>query len=346
MAVSSVLFVLWRYIYNGSVQSAAFRKNILVIGMKDEARELIEEIIKKPQLGYRVTSIIHSKGRTAGEFPGVKMHDKSVDIKQLLKAENISTIVTALDPRSDPELIRDLFESLTLKIQFFDLATFYEKLTGKIPVTHIGHIWFLENLAESEKGAYENLKRGFEIVASLLMLLIFLPLLPLFALLIKLDSRGPVFFRQNRVGLLGREFSAIKFRSMIHGAEKEGEARWAIKSDPRVTRIGRIMRATRLDEIPQFLNVLRGDMSLIGPRPERPELVSDLSRDIPFYNERHLVKPGITGWAQINFQYGASTGDAFKKLQYDLFYIKNRSIPLDLGIALKTINIMLSGKGF
>jgi len=218
-------------------------------------------------------------------------------------------------------------------------------LTGKIPVTTIGHIWFLENLVESEKGVYEFFKRLFDIFFSSLALAASLPFVPLIVLLIKFNDGGAIFFKQSRTGYLSRRFVAIKFRSMVVDAEKDGKPLWASNNDPRVTKIGRMLRKIRLDEIPQFWNILRGEMTLVGPRPERPELVKDLLAIIPFYNERHLVKPGLTGWAQINFQYGASAKDAFKKLQYDLFYVKNRSFALDIGIILKTINIILSGKG-
>lgn len=345
IAVSLTLFSLWRYWYNELVQNPNLLKNVLVIGMKDEARELIEEISHKPQLGYRITAIIHGGYRGDYNFPGVAIFDSSANLKNILREQNISTVVTSFDPRTSPELVKSLYESLALKLQFFDLPTFYEKLTGKIPITTIGHIWFLENLNESDKGLYEFFKRLFDILFATLVLIISLPFIPLIALLIKLDSPGPVFFRQTRVGHLGRPFEAIKFRSMAVGAEKEGEPQWAQKNDPRVTRFGRFMRKIRIDEIPQLINLFKGEMSVVGPRPERPEFVKNLQRDIPFYNERHLVKPGLTGWAQINFQYGASTKDAFKKLRFDLFYIKNRSLPLDLGIILKTINIMLTGQG-
>jgi exopolysaccharide biosynthesis polyprenyl glycosylphosphotransferase len=345
IAIAGVLISFWRYGFNSLVQRPTLLKNVLVIGIKDEAKELIEEIIKKPQLGYRIAAIIHGSYRRDYDFPGVKMYDGRADLKKLLREHNISTIVSSIDPHTNPELVQNLYESLALRLQFFDLPTFYEKLTGKIPVTTIGRVWFLENLAESEKSLYETGKRAADAVFAFLSLILALPFVPLIALLIKLDSSGPVFFRQERVGLLGRPFSAIKFRSMILDAEKEGEPVWAEKGDKRVTRIGKILRKTRLDEIPQLLNVLRGEMSFIGPRPERPEFVKNLQTLIPFYNERHLVKPGLTGWAQINFPYGASIGDALKKLQYDLFYIKNRSLALDIGIILKTINLVLGGKG-
>lgn len=345
MGFSLVLLPLWRYWFNSFLQRPSFLKNVLLIGMKDEAKELIAEIIKKPQLGYRIAAIIHDGYQDEKKIPEVAIFDSTVNLKKLLREQNISTVVTSFDPHHHPELVQNLYESLALKLQFFDLPTFYEKLTGKVPVTTIGHIWFLENLTESEKTLYEITKRIMDLTLAGLSFLLSLPLIPLVAVLIKIDSPGPVFFRQIRIGRLGKPFQAIKFRSMIVGAEKNGEAQWAKINDPRVTRVGRLLRKTRIDEVPQLLNILLGDMSFVGPRPERPEFVRELQTLIPFYNERHLVKPGLTGWAQINFQYGASTGDALKKLQYDLFYIKNRSLPLDLGVMLKTINIILSGLG-
>ena len=262
-----------------------------------------------------------------------------------MREHTIQTVVTSINPHSNPELVQSLYESLALKMQFYDLPTFYEKLTGKIPVTTIGHVWFLENLAEGDKSLYELFKRITDIALAALGLVISAPFLPIFALLIQLDTKGPVFFRQVRIGLLGKPFEAIKLRSMIVGAEKNG-AQWAERNDPRVTRLGKYLRRFRFDEIPQLWNVLKGEMTFIGPRPERPEFVANLQTMIPFYNERHLVKPGLTGWAQINFQKGSTAGDALKKLQYDLFYIKNRSLPLDIGVLLKTINLILTGKGW
>src|SRR3989338_4671092 len=344
IGVHSIQFSLWRFWYNAFVQRPEFLKNILVIGMKDEARELVDEIFKKPQLGYRIAAIINGQNM-ASEFPGVAIYDATADIKKIIRDHGISTVITAVDPRTIPELVQNLFSSLSMRIQFYDLPDFYEKLTVKIPVTGIGHIWFLQNIAKGQNGIYEFLKRSTDLLLATVGLIVSLPFWPIIAVAIKLDSSGQIFFKQNRVGFLGRHFTAVKFRSMRVGAEAEGGPQWASKNDPRVTRLGRFMRKVRLDEIPQFINIIKGEMSLIGPRPERPEFVKTLERDIPFYNERHLVKPGLTGWAQINFQYGESTRDAFKKLQYDLFYVKNRSIPLDLGIVLKTINIMLSGKG-
>jgi exopolysaccharide biosynthesis polyprenyl glycosylphosphotransferase len=342
---SCVLIVLWRYGYNAVVERPEMRRNVLVVGLNEGARDLIEEITRNPQLGYRISAVVHNAADADVAPPGVSVYSDEVSMRDLLVAEKIGTVVTAFDPRTNTRLMQQLFDTLALKVQFFELPTFYEKLTGKIPVTNIGHIWFLENLARTDKGFYELFKRGTDILASALLSLLTLPLVPFVIVAIKLDSRGPVLFFQTRTGLLGKPFRAIKFRTMHVGAESDGVARWAQKNDARVTRVGRFLRKTRIDEIPQLWNVLRGEMSVIGPRPERPEFVKSLERHIPFYNERHLIKPGITGWAQVRFRYGASVSDSFKKLEYDFFYIKNRSVFLDVAILLKTVSIVLTGEG-
>ncbi len=202
----------------------------------------------------------------------------------------------------------------------------------------------MENLREGEKNFYEFFKRISDIVLAIIALVISLPFLPILALLIKLDSPGPVFFTQIRTGRGGKNFLAIKLRTMIKDAEKHG-AEWAKENDPRITRLGKFLRKTRIDEIPQLFNIIRGEMSFIGPRPERPEFIKTLEQHIPFYKERLIVRPGLTGWAQVNFPYGASIEDALQKMQYDLYYIKNRSFILDLSIVLKTIKIVLLGGG-
>lgn len=236
------------------------------------------------------------------------------------------------------------FEALPLKISIVEFFDFYESITGKIPVSLIGEIWFLENLAELRKNIYDAIKRGVDMLVGFFFGIIFVLLFPFVALLIKIDTTGPIFYRQKRSGEGGTIFEIIKFRSMVANAEING-AQWADEDDPRVTRIGAFLRKTRLDELPQILAVLRGDMSFVGPRPERPEFVEVLKEKIPFYAMRHLVKPGLTGWAQINFPYGASVEDAMEKLQYDLFYIKNRSFVLDTGILFKTVLIILTQNG-
>jgi lipopolysaccharide/colanic/teichoic acid biosynthesis glycosyltransferase len=210
-------------------------------------------------------------------------------------------------------------------------------------VEDVDHWWFIENFSLRHRPLYEAGKRVSDILISITIMAITLPLLPFIALAVK-STPGSLFFKQLRTGRHGRTFLAMKFRSMVSNAEANGP-QWSSHNDPRITRAGRFLRATRLDEIPQLVNILRGDMSFVGPRPERPEFVNRLQEQIPFYQERHLVKPGLTGWAQINYPYGDSAEDALEKLRYDLYYIKNRSLMLDVSTVLKTINTVLRGLG-
>jgi len=209
----------------------------------------------------------------------------------------------------------------------------------------INQEWFLEKLTEGTKRPYEFVKRLFDIIFSVIFGVISLVIFPIIALAIKINSRGPLLYRQKRVGQYGKEFEIIKFRTMNEDAEKESGAVWAKEDDPRVTVLGKFLRKTRIDELPQLWNILKGEMSLIGPRAERPEFDEKLKKKIPFYEERYLIRPGLSGWAQIQYRYGASVKDAHEKLQYDLFYIKNRSLALDLSIALKTTNIVFRQAG-
>jgi exopolysaccharide biosynthesis polyprenyl glycosylphosphotransferase len=223
----------------------------------------------------------------------------------------------------------------------------YERLTDRVPVEHIGDNWFvilpLDNSGQNL--SYRVVKRGLDLVISLIGLAIFGLILPFLAVIISIDSPGPVFYRQKRVGRAGRVFELLKLRSMFVDAEEDGHARWAEEHDTRVTRAGVFLRRLRLDEFPQLLNVFRGEMSLVGPRPERPEFVAELQQEIPFYRTRLTVKPGLTGWAQVNYNYGRSVKDALEKLRYDLYYIKHQSIQLDLVVLLKTISTILLLKG-
>ncbi|OGE80967.1 MAG: hypothetical protein A2826_02475 [Candidatus Doudnabacteria bacterium RIFCSPHIGHO2_01_FULL_43_23] len=338
LVIFGIIFLLWRRLYNQLTQTQIFQKNVLFIGDGTEMDQLIKDLRNKPYLGYRVVDHI-ALGDASSQA-----NLENLDISKLLVDKRVDTVVTTLELHKAPGIVSQFYKNLFLGISYFDFPTFYEMLTSKVPVTTIGQLWFLENLFEKEKNLYEMLKRVTDFIFAVILLPLGVLLTPLIALIVKLDSKGPVLFKQVRIGHKGKTFEAIKFRSMQVGAEKNG-AQWASPSDPRVTRIGRFLRKSRLDEIPQLINVLRNEMSFIGPRPERPEFVDQLKKQIPFYDERHLIKPGLTGWAQVNFKYGASAEDAMEKLQYDLFYIKNRSVFLDIGIVLKTVNIILSGKG-
>jgi sugar transferase (PEP-CTERM system associated) len=225
------------------------------------------------------------------------------------------------------------------------METFYEKLRGRVPVDALKGSWLVygNGFRQSSLRTFE--KRAVDIAASLVLLALGLPIMALAAIAIVLESGFPVFYRQERVGRGGVTFTVWKFRSMRTDAEADGQPRWAVKGDSRVTRVGRFMRKTRIDEMPQLFNVLKGDMSLVGPRPERPTFVADLTKEIPFYNARHSVKPGVTGWAQVRYTYGASVEDAKKKLEYDLYYVKNHSLVLDLLILLETVRVVLFQEG-
>lgn len=253
-------------------------------------------------------------------------------------------IIISEGAKQNPELVQVFYKMVLAGKTIIDFNKFYESITGKIPVSLISEAWFLENLMEINKQALERFKRGLDIVFSLILFIPYIFVAPFVALAIKLNSKGPIFYRQKRVGKEEKIFEIIKFRSMIVNAEKNG-AQWAKERDERVTLSGKILRKTRLDELPQIWNVLKGDLSFVGPRPERPEFVEELKKQIPHYSMRHLIKPGLSGWAQINFPYAASVEDAMEKLQYDLFYLKNRSLALDISILLKTIMIILRKEG-
>lgn len=347
----SSLFVLWRNLFNLLVKTKALANNVLIIGLTPAAVQLIKELSGKPQHGLRLVAVFNespnllsSELAQEAQSYDVKIIPPDASLLDTVIDEKISMIVSAIDLHNQPNLLGIIFRCLALKITFFDLPEFLEKITNKVPVNAIGQIWFLENFKEEKKKMYEISKRIFDLLGALILLLITLPFLPLLYLVVKLNSHGPFLFRQIRLGKSGHHFLAIKIRSMHKNAETNGP-QWAQKNDPRVTKSGRFMRKTRIDEIPQLINILRGEMSFIGPRPERPEFVEKLEQKIPFYRERNLVKPGLTGWAQVNFPYGSSEEDALEKLQYDLYYIKNRSFILDLSIILKTIKTVLTGGG-
>lgn len=343
LAIFTVLFLIWRKVFFKLLSSQRLGSNLAIIGINEDALLLAEEIITKPHLGYKLSLIINPDSSPIPEKFQVTAISRDIsDLKNQLIKYEINTVVTISNLKYGPEVARHLFESIDLKIQYFSLTDFYEKITGKIPVTALERDWFLQNITQKNNQLLALAKRVIDILFVIffgLIALIFI--LPWLTLLIKLGSKGPLIYTQQRVGLNGRLFTVYKFRSMTQNAEANG-AVWAQKNDSRVTKIGGFMRKTRLDELPQFINILKGNMSFVGPRPERPEFVTQLKEAIPFYNERHLVKPGLSGWAQINFPYGASVEEAKEKLQYDLFYIKNQSIALDLSIILKTINTLFN----
>lgn len=344
-----ILLFLWRYFFYFFIKSQKFTKNLLIIGDDQFTHEIVKKLISRPQLGFTIKAILASSDDNEmmklTEKNNIKIFSDKNSMKSISQEANIHSIVFSDSLKEDQDVLKNLIACLSLNVTYYELSSFYEKIMGKIPVDYIGQVWFLENLQEGSKKIYEIVKRFFDILISLLLLILSSPLIPFIVIAIKIDSKGSILFKQFRVGKNGKRFLAMKFRSMYTDSEKTGP-QWAQKEDPRVTRIGRLMRKTRLDEIPQLINVLRGEMSLIGPRPERPEFVEQLKAQIPFYEERLLVKPGLTGWAQVmGPSYGGSLEETLEKIQYDLYYIKNRSLGLDVSILLKTIKTVLSRKG-
>src|SRR3989338_3912088 len=329
LSIAFILLTLWRVLFGQVIRRTAKLRG-LIFGDSPEIQELINYIKIHPQLGYEITD--HKQAF-------------SHNLASLIKDKHISIVVASEDHQSNKAFVNMLYEILPLGISYMDFASFYEKLLGKIPISLISEVWFLENLAETEKRFFGLGKRVFDVVISIALLTIAVVLFPLIALLIKMESNGPVFYKHKRVGKDRKEFNLIKFRTMQKDAEKDGP-QWAKVNDPRVTKVGKFLRKTRIDELPQAWDILIGDLSFIGPRPERPEFVNELRNNIPYYDMRLLLRPGLSGWAQINppYYYGTEK-EAYLKLQYDLFYIKNRGLGLDLSIALKTISVLLSRLG-
>ncbi|MEP6868562.1 MAG: TIGR03013 family XrtA/PEP-CTERM system glycosyltransferase, partial [Novosphingobium sp.] len=267
------------------------------------------------------------------------------NLNRFVENLGVSEVVLALEERRNALPLKDLLRIKTAGVHVNDFSSFIERETGRVDLDTVNPSWLIFSDGFSSGRAVSSFaKRMFDVIASALLLTLTLPLIVLFALIVKLDSKGPAFFRQTRVGLFGVPFSVIKLRSMRTDAEEDG-AQWASKDDPRTTRVGRFIRKVRIDELPQTWSVLKGEMSFVGPRPERPEFVSELEEHMPYYAERHMVKPGITGWAQINYPYGASIEDSRHKLEYDLYYAKNYTPFLDLLILLQTLRVVLWHEG-
>ncbi|MDY6915419.1 MAG: sugar transferase [Candidatus Cloacimonadota bacterium] len=339
--IFGTLFIIWRNFYNWSIKSYLPKEKVAIIGYNDLVEDLIIELRKKPHLGFAIEFVFNDKP-TDIELD-IPIYNQLHKLKQYLRKKQITTVILASDPVRSEKLTTLLFDCISLKLNFINLSHFYENITGKVPINIINKSWFLENLTEGNKSFYNVLKRIFDLCLSIVLLPIFFVLTPIIALLIKLDSKGPVFFRQVRLGKMGKKVIVIKFRTMRY---TDNDFTPTDENDERITGVGRWLRKFRLDELPQIWNVLKGEMSFVGPRPERPELIEKLEKVVPFYRERMLVKPGITGWDQISNEYhSASYKDTMEKLQYDLFYIKNRSFSLDISIILKTITTMLSRKG-
>lgn len=336
---------LLRVTYYHLMQDARHRRRVLLVGTSRPA-QIIADTVNGSNPNYEMVGCLNGHADGLGEeVRGVRVLGTTEDLSHFAKVMKPHVIVVAMGERRGVLPLSTILECKLQGIEVEDWPNFYEKLTGKILLTDLRPSWLIFSDGFRKSPITRTVKRGTDALLASAGLLVVLPLFPLIAMLIKLGSRGPVLFRQERVGQNGRVFCLLKFRSMRADAEGETGPVWAEKRDPRVTRIGRILRKTRLDETPQLWNVLRGEMSLVGPRPERPAFVAQLQERIPFYAHRLSVKPGITGWAQVKYPYGATVADAVEKLQYDLYYIKNLSMFLDLLILLNTLQVMLFMKG-
>ncbi|MBK7782800.1 MAG: exopolysaccharide biosynthesis polyprenyl glycosylphosphotransferase [Ardenticatenia bacterium] len=335
---SALALPLWRLAFLALLERRTFRTRLLIVGAGEAGRTILEAIRAEAAPLYEVVGFIDDDldlaGRTVAELPVLGGREALLPCIRSLGA---TEVVLAITHGMEAGLFRAVLNAQEQGVTLTPMPLLYELLTGRVPVEHIGEQWAVAlPLSPAEAtGLYRLVRRAVDLAAGLGGLLVLVLLLPLLAPVIWLDSRGPILFRQTRLGRGGRPFTLYKLRTMRPGAEADGP-RWTAEADPRVTRVGRLLRRSRLDELPQALNILRGEMSLIGPRPERPEFVAQLAEAIPFYRARHAVAPGLTGWAAVHQDYAASTGDALLKLQYDLYYIKHRSLLLDGWILLRT----------
>ena len=344
MMIATVSLVSVRALLGKILGGDTFKRRIVILGAGERAAR-IGRLAQQPGINFVVAGyiamaesapvVLNAAPRAA--IPNLAAHVVGLDA---------SEVVLALEERRNALPLTDLLRVKTTGVLVSDISSFLERETGRIDLNSVNPSWliFSDGFA-SGRMVSSFFKRAFDIVASLGLLVVALPVIAVTAVAIKLESKGPAFYRQRRVGLYNQPFDILKLRSMRQDAEAPGNAVWAAEKDPRITRIGRVIRKVRIDELPQTWTVLRGQMSFVGPRPERPHFVEQLEQQLPYYAERHMVKPGITGWAQINFPYGASIEDARHKLEYDLYYAKNYSPFLDLLIMLQTLRVVLWPRG-
>lgn len=335
--------IIWRVIFPFFFKATVPLRKILIVGLNKEAQIIHALINENPEL--KVIGFIDDNPKKKN-YSNFKILGNSLSLEKIANEYKVNDIVLSVEPLRNKELGKVLINCRMKGKNIYNFLTFHEYFLHKLPVSKIKERWFLYCNGFEKLGSdiYKRTKRAMDFLISLLMLIVGLPVFILTSLLIKITSEGSIFLFQERVGENKKLFKMYKFRTMVENAEV-GDPQWARENDKRVTKIGKILRKTRLDELPQLINVIKGDMSLIGPRPEREFFVKKLMEKIPYYSLRFSVKPGLTGWAQINYKYGASEQDALEKLQYELYYAKNMSLSLDLAILLKTVRIVLFGMG-
>jgi sugar transferase (PEP-CTERM system associated) len=344
MIFSFVLLVLIRGVFGLSLGNEGFKRRLLVLGAGPRAAR-IRSLAAERGAGFIIVGHV-AMNDCKPVIPTAINREHIDNLAEHATLLNASEVVLALEERRNALPLNDLIRVKTTGVHVNELSSFLERETGRVDLDTVNPSWLIFSDGFSSGRRISSFaKRVFDVVVSALLLVLATPVIGLTAILIRLESRGSPFFRQTRVGLYGEPFELMKLRSMRQDAEIAGEAVWAQENDPRVTRVGRIIRTLRIDELPQVWNVLRGDMSFVGPRPERPQFVAELEEQLSYYAERHMVKPGITGWAQINYPYGASLEDSRHKLEYDLYYAKNYTPFLDVLILLQTIRVVLWPEG-
>lgn len=346
LIIAWAAITLWRLLY--AALFSRIQHRILIVGQGERGQSIARVLRQASKLNYHVLGYVDDNvngSRIASD--GLSILGKPAELLDLARQLQVHEVVVANDRELPPNLFEWLVDCQSNGVQVSLMSDIFEKLQRRIPVEHIDPTWAIR--AMQGRPVFSRLELGLKRMMDLVLVIVALPVLslltPLIALAIRLDSPGGVFYRQVRSGQAGKPFRIIKFRTMCSDAEKDGKPRWASKDDPRITRVGRFLRKTRLDELPQVFNVLRGDMSIVGPRPERPEFIEELQQTIPFYRTRLMIKPGLTGWAQVNYVYGNSSEDALIKLQYDMYYLHHWSLWLDLYVVFRTVAVVFRFKG-
>lgn len=346
LSLSCTLFglLLTRSAMHYFMDEEMFKRRVLIYGAGSRASALLQLRRRSDRRGFRIVGFVPAPNDTQ-RIEDPRIIDNGHNLYELACQAGVDEVVVAMDDRRGGFPVKDLLACKFSGMNVVDIVGFLERETGRVKIDLVKPSWFIFSEGFTQQNLRNFVRRLFDLVASAALLLLTWPIMLLVALAIVIDDGLPVFYRQTRVGLNGEHFRLLKFRSMRRDAERAGGAQWAKENDERVTRIGAFLRKTRLDELPQLINVLKGDMCFVGPRPERPEFVAQLAEKLPFYHERHTVKPGLTGWAQLCYPYGSSEKDAMEKLQYDMYYVKNHSLIFDIMILLQTAEVILWGKG-
>ena len=347
MILVAIFTLLSRKIFDKAWHLTAPMQRVVILGTGQLALELSREMTRRGDLNMKLEGFVGAVGGEAGAGTifGFPVLGAATEVERIARQHGISRIIVALEDRRGVLPTRELVTLRVQGVRVDDASSALSALTGRVSLRAVKPSWFVFSDGFHRSKWNDLAKRVLDLAFGVLGLILSVPIMILVAVGVRWDSRGPIIYRQRRVGRMGKSFELLKFRSMSVDAEKANGAQWATENDPRMTRIGRFLRKYRFDELPQFVNVIRGDMSFVGPRPERPCFVEDLRKTIPYYDERHSVRPGLTGWAQVQYAYGSSIEDAFNKLEYDLFYLKNMSLTFDLAIIFGTVRIVAGGRG-